>query len=66
MARLTTQVVGVVNVHLQSRRLNLGPGFDSLYRVGVSSHPDVETKIFVGAVQEHFNLKILFFAITPI
>ena len=47
MALCATQVVGVVNAHSQSQRLNLGHGFKSLYRLSGSVTWMLRKKIFL-------------------
>ena len=60
MAWLATQVVGVVNAHSQSQRLNLGHGFESLYRVAGSATQMLRKKKFYVAVQELFTFQNYF------
>ena len=60
MAWLATQVVGVVNAHSQSQRLNLGHGFESLYRVAGSATQMLRKKKIYVAVQELFTFQNYF------
>ena len=55
MAKCATQVVGVVNAHLQSQRLNLGHRFKSLYRLPRSASQMLRKKNFLR-LSKNFSL----------
>ena len=57
MAWHATQVVGVVNAHSQSQRLNLGHGFESLYRLPGSVTWMLRKKNFLGLFKDFLLFK---------